>query len=128
MAESVRQLNLLGDPLDLEGLEPLLERAHVEVVAVGTTSMRALESACRRGDFAEPEGDTDIFTTPGFEFQAVDALITNFHLPKSTLLMLVSAFAGYERIMAAYILAHHHQRAIFSCKGGGMGGGSERTQ
>ncbi|MFC4161260.1 tRNA preQ1(34) S-adenosylmethionine ribosyltransferase-isomerase QueA [Chitinimonas lacunae] len=84
------------------------------VVAVGTTSMRALESACRHGDFAEPSGDTDIFITPGFTFRAVDALITNFHLPKSTLLMLVSAFAGYERIMAAYQHAIAHQYRFFS--------------
>jgi S-adenosylmethionine:tRNA ribosyltransferase-isomerase len=72
------------------------------VIAVGTTSLRALEAACRRGEFAEPTGDTDIFITPGFDFRCVDALITNFHLPKSTLMMLVSAFTGHERIMAAY--------------------------
>ena len=72
------------------------------IVAVGTTSLRALEAACQRGEFAEPQGDTNIFITPGYTFRAVDVLITNFHLPKSTLLMLVSAFAGYDRIMAAY--------------------------
>ncbi len=69
------------------------------VVAVGTTSVRALESAARFGPACD---DTNIFITPGFEFQVVDLLLTNFHLPKSTLMMLVSAFAGYEHIMALY--------------------------
>jgi S-adenosylmethionine:tRNA ribosyltransferase-isomerase len=69
------------------------------VVACGTTSVRALETWRRSG---RSSGDTDIFIYPGYEFSAVDALITNFHLPRSTLLMLVSAFAGRERILAAY--------------------------
>jgi len=69
------------------------------VVAVGTTTVRTLESWARSG---QATGDTDIFITPGFAFQVVDVLITNFHLPKSTLMMLVSAFAGYEHIMALY--------------------------
>ncbi|QNM96104.1 tRNA preQ1(34) S-adenosylmethionine ribosyltransferase-isomerase QueA [Chitinimonas koreensis] len=84
------------------------------VVAVGTTSLRALEAACQRGLLAEPEGDTDIFITPGYDFRLVDALITNFHLPRSTLLMLVSAFAGYDRIMAAYRHAVERQYRFFS--------------
>lgn len=84
------------------------------IVAVGTTSLRALESACRQGDFAEPGGDTDIFITPGFSFRVVDALITNFHLPKSTLMMLVSAFAGYERIKMAYAHAVAQEYRFFS--------------
>ncbi|WP_269532808.1 tRNA preQ1(34) S-adenosylmethionine ribosyltransferase-isomerase QueA [Chitinimonas sp. BJYL2] len=84
------------------------------VVAVGTTSLRALEAACLRGDFAEPEGDTDIFITPGYTFRAVDALITNFHLPKSTLLMLVSAFAGHERMLTAYRHAVAQEYRFFS--------------
>ena len=71
------------------------------VVAVGTTSVRTLESWAASG---EASGDTGIFITPGFEFKVVHALITNFHLPRSTLMMLVSAFAGYDRIMALY---HH---------------------
>lgn len=69
------------------------------VVAVGTTSVRTLESWAATG---EATGDTDIFITPGFEFRVVDVLVTNFHLPKSTLMMLVSAFAGYEHVMALY--------------------------
>ncbi len=73
------------------------------IVAVGTTSMRLLESAAGAdGRFAPYLGETDIFITPGYEFRAVDALLTNFHLPRSTLLMLVSAFSGRERILAAY--------------------------
>jgi S-adenosylmethionine:tRNA ribosyltransferase-isomerase len=69
------------------------------VVAVGTTTVRTLESWARSG---HGRGDTDIFITPGFEFQVVDVLITNFHLPESSLLMLVAAFAGYERMQALY--------------------------
>jgi S-adenosylmethionine:tRNA ribosyltransferase-isomerase len=76
------------------------------IVAVGTTSVRVLESAAHRakaGDVVAPfEGPTDLFILPGFEFKAVDAMVTNFHLPRSSLLMLVSAFAGRERILAAY--------------------------
>ncbi len=73
------------------------------VVAVGTTSTRALEAAFRNG-FEDPvlEGSTDLFIYPGFEFRVVDALLTNFHLPGSTLIMLVAAFAGRERVLAAY--------------------------
>ena len=69
------------------------------VVAVGTTSVRTLESWAQTG---EARGDTAIFITPGFGFQVVDALVTNFHLPRSTLMMLVSAFAGHARVMALY--------------------------
>lgn len=72
------------------------------VWAVGTTAMRALESAARSGRLQAGQGDTDIFITPGYRFQVADRLITNFHLPKSTLLMLVSAFAGHETIRAVY--------------------------
>ncbi|MBL4851609.1 MAG: tRNA preQ1(34) S-adenosylmethionine ribosyltransferase-isomerase QueA [Gammaproteobacteria bacterium] len=73
------------------------------VVAVGTTSVRALESATDQHGVTQPlQGDTNIFITPGYRFRCVDAMITNFHLPESTLLMLVSAFAGYESIMTAY--------------------------
>jgi S-adenosylmethionine:tRNA ribosyltransferase-isomerase len=72
------------------------------VVAVGTTSVRSLESAARDGVLKSFSGDTDIFLYPGKPFHVVDALVTNFHLPESTLLMLVSAFAGYPETMAAY--------------------------
>ena len=72
------------------------------VIAVGTTSLRALESAAARGELSAGGAETDIFITPGYRFRVVDRLITNFHLPKSTLLMLVSAFAGMETIRTAY--------------------------
>lgn len=73
------------------------------VVAVGTTAVRTLETAAARAAFGENyRGDTNLFITPPYDFKAVDAMITNFHLPKSTLLMLVSAFAGRERILDAY--------------------------
>ena len=73
------------------------------VVAVGTTAVRSLETASdERGDINPFRGDTDIFIFPGYRFRSVDAMLTNFHLPESTLLMLVSAFAGREAIMAAY--------------------------
>jgi S-adenosylmethionine:tRNA ribosyltransferase-isomerase len=77
-------------------------RAGGRIVAVGTTTLRALESAARGGTLQAGSRDTDIFITPGFEFRIVDVLITNFHLPKSTLLMLVGAFAGFERMHALY--------------------------
>ncbi|CAN6484306.1 unnamed protein product [Victoria cruziana] len=73
-----------------------------KVVAVGTTTLRALESAAQGGTLQAGARETDIFITPGFGFRVVDRLVTNFHLPKSTLMMLVSAFAGYEPIMALY--------------------------
>ena len=73
------------------------------VIAVGTTSLRLLESAAGEDDVIRPfEGDTAIFITPGYRFKAIDGLMTNFHLPKSTLFMLVSALMGRERMQAAY--------------------------
>ena len=72
------------------------------VVAVGTTSVRALESAAAGGELAPFEADTRLFIKPGYGFRCVDALLTNFHLPESTLLMLVCAFAGFDTVMAAY--------------------------
>ena len=72
------------------------------VVSAGTTTLRALESAARDGVLKAGAGETDIFITPGFDFQVVDALVTNFHLPRSTLLMLVSALAGHEHVRALY--------------------------
>jgi S-adenosylmethionine:tRNA ribosyltransferase-isomerase len=82
-----------------------------KVWAVGTTSVRTLESWAKSG---LAQGDTQIFITPGFEFQWVDCLITNFHLPKSTLMMLVSAFAGYEHVMALYAHAIAQRYRFFS--------------
>lgn len=84
------------------------------VVAVGTTSVRSLESAARDGVLKPFSGDTDIFIFPGRPFHVVDALVTNFHLPESTLLMLVSAFAGYPETMAAYAAAVERGYRFFS--------------
>ncbi|SEK84382.1 S-adenosylmethionine:tRNA ribosyltransferase-isomerase [Roseateles sp. YR242] len=84
------------------------------VTAVGTTTLRALESAARGGSLQAGARETDIFITPGFEFQVVDRLVTNFHLPKSTLMMLVSALAGYERIMVLYQHAIEQRYRFFS--------------
>jgi S-adenosylmethionine:tRNA ribosyltransferase-isomerase len=95
------------------------------VVAVGTTSVRSLETACfgaQRG-YAEEEqdfqiaayaGETDIFIRPSYKFQCVDALLTNFHLPESTLIMLVSAFGGYDNVMRAYKAAVDNKYRFFS--------------
>ena len=85
-----------------------------KVVAVGTTTLRALESAAQGGALVAGARETDIFITPGFEFRVVDRLVTNFHLPKSTLMMLVSAFAGYEHIMALYRHAIEQRYRFFS--------------
>jgi S-adenosylmethionine:tRNA ribosyltransferase-isomerase len=85
-----------------------------KVVAVGTTVVRALESAAQSGDLVAGHGETDLFILPGYEFKVIDGLITNFHLPKSTLLMMVSAFSGYEKIMAAYQYAVSRKYRFFS--------------
>lgn len=86
-----------------------------KVVAVGTTSVRSLESAAKQTGKLQPfTGDTRLFITPGYKFNVVDAMITNFHLPESTLLMLVSAFSGYENIMAAYQHAINEKYRFFS--------------
>jgi S-adenosylmethionine:tRNA ribosyltransferase-isomerase len=85
------------------------------VVAVGTTSVRALESAARATGTLQPaQGETDIFITPGFDFRVVDLLLTNFHLPKSTLMMLVTAFAGHAHVMALYAHAVRSRYRFFS--------------
>jgi S-adenosylmethionine:tRNA ribosyltransferase-isomerase len=84
------------------------------VIAIGTTAVRALESASRSSELTASFGDTDLFITPGYEFKTVDAMLTNFHLPESTLLMLVSAFTGYEHIMHAYQYAIAEQYRFFS--------------
>lgn len=85
-----------------------------KVVAIGTTSLRALESASQTGQLASGNNETSLFITPGYRFRTVDHLVTNFHLPKSTLLMLVSAFAGYERIRKVYAHAVRKRYRFFS--------------
>ncbi|GAB4492278.1 MAG: tRNA preQ1(34) S-adenosylmethionine ribosyltransferase-isomerase QueA [Anaerolineales bacterium] len=84
------------------------------VIAVGTTSARTLESAAQSGRIEAVSGPTDIFILPGYRFRAVDALVTNFHLPKSTLLMMLSAFAGRETMLSAYETAKREGYRFFS--------------
>ncbi|MCZ2723067.1 tRNA preQ1(34) S-adenosylmethionine ribosyltransferase-isomerase QueA [Marinomonas sp. 15G1-11] len=84
------------------------------VIAVGTTSVRSLESASQSGSLQAMTGDTSIFIYPGYEFKTVDAMVTNFHLPESTLIMLISAFAGYDNVMNAYRVAIEEQYRFFS--------------
>ncbi|WP_319380050.1 tRNA preQ1(34) S-adenosylmethionine ribosyltransferase-isomerase QueA [Thiomicrorhabdus sp.] len=107
----------------LEVSEELVEmvnetrKAGGRVIAVGTTSVRCLESAAQfsgDGSLQPYQGETDIFITPGYRFKVVDVLLTNFHLPESTLIMLVSALAGYERTMAAYRHAVAQRYRFFS--------------
>lgn len=88
--------------------------AHGRVIAVGTTTVRTLEAAAARGELAAWQGETDLFIRPPFEFQVVDGLITNFHLPKSTLLVLVSTFAGRELMLHAYQEAVRLKYRFFS--------------
>ncbi len=84
------------------------------VIAVGTTSVRCLETAAQGGDIQPYQGETQIFIYPSYQYQVVDALVTNFHLPESTLLMLVSAFAGFQHTMAAYRAAVAERYRFFS--------------
>ena len=85
------------------------------VICVGTTSCRTLESVVREyGEIKACSGDTEIFIYPGFNFKCMDGLITNFHLPESTLIMLVSAFAGYDNTMSAYKTAVEEKYRFFS--------------
>ena len=85
------------------------------MVAVGTTVVRTLESFARDGGDLQPgERDTRLFIRPGFPFRVVDGLVTNFHLPESTLLMLVAAFGGYEPVMEAYRIAVEERYRFFS--------------
>jgi S-adenosylmethionine:tRNA ribosyltransferase-isomerase len=84
------------------------------VIAVGTTSVRALETASSSGELHAYDGETDLFIVPGHEFRSVDAMLTNFHLPRSSLMLLVSAFGGRERILEAYRHAVEHRYRFFS--------------
>ena len=91
-----------------------VKRQGGRVIAVGTTSVRALETAAQAGDIQPYQGDTRLFIRPGYQFQCVDVMITNFHLPESSLLMLVCAFGGYERVMTAYRHAVDRKYRFFS--------------
>ena len=85
-----------------------------KVIAVGTTSVRTLESAGVNGKLRAFDGSTDLFILPGYKFQVIDGMITNFHLPRSTLIMLVSAFAGRNNIMKAYEIAKQTNYRFYS--------------
>lgn len=104
----------------LEVTQEVCDRVHQaredgnRVVAIGTTSVRALESASASGELQPMKGDTQLFITPGYRFRSVDLMLTNFHLPESTLLMLVSAFGGYKTMMQAYRHAVDQQYRFFS--------------
>ena len=88
---------------------------HRRIIAVGTTSVRTLESVWNRfGRFAECDGETALFIYPGYEWHTIDAMLTNFHLPKSTLLMMICSFAGKELIMKAYERAVRERYRFFS--------------
>lgn len=109
--QPVREENILQHQIHAERVivsEEVCEQIHASkqrggrVIAVGTTTVRALESAAINGSLEYFDGESKLFITPGFNFNVIDCMITNFHLPKSTLLMLVSAFAGYDTTMAAY--------------------------
>ena len=84
------------------------------MVAVGTTAVRSLETAAQTGQLAPFHGDSDIFLYPGKTFHVVDAMITNFHLPESTLIMLVAAFAGHEHVLNGYRQAVENRYRFFS--------------
>lgn len=101
-------------PADVVDAVKATRAAGHRVVAVGTTSVRSLESASQHGEIAEFHGDSQIFIYPGYRFRSVDAMITNFHLPESTLIMLVSAFAGREHTLAAYDVAIAQQYRFYS--------------
>jgi S-adenosylmethionine:tRNA ribosyltransferase-isomerase len=125
--QPVRSDNLADHRMHSEWYEVPLETARAiavararggRVVAVGTTALRALESAALLGSTEQPLAtgarETELFITPGFPFKVVDTLLTNFHLPKSTLLMLVCAFAGYEHVRALYRHAIEARYRFFS--------------
>ncbi len=118
--QPVKVENIQEHTMHSERYEVLPETANriaaaQRVIAVGTTAMRTLETVARdHGQVVPASGSTDIFIYPGFEFRAVDALLTNFHLPKSTLIMLISAFAGRELVLRAYEEAIRERYRFFS--------------
>ena len=116
--DDISQHTMHSEWLEVEaGLVEQVKAARAKggrVIAVGTTSVRCLESASKNGELQPYTGDTDIFISPGYQFQQVDVLLTNFHLPESTLIMLVSALAGYQETMAAYRHAVEQRYRFFS--------------
>ena len=114
LAEHVMHRECYVIPADTVAAIEATRRRGGRIVAVGTTSLRALESAAQAGPLVAGDGETALFITPGYRFRVVDALLTNFHLPRSTLLMLVSAFAGIDNIRAAYAHAIAQRYRFFS--------------
>jgi S-adenosylmethionine:tRNA ribosyltransferase-isomerase len=115
IAEHVMHSEWYRLPAETAALVNDTKRNGGRIVAVGTTSSRTLEGAFKKfGEIKAVEDETNIFITPGYEFNVVDTLITNFHLPKSTLMMLVTAFGGYERLMQAYQHAIKNRYRFFS--------------
>ncbi|MCO4797944.1 MAG: tRNA preQ1(34) S-adenosylmethionine ribosyltransferase-isomerase QueA [Colwelliaceae bacterium] len=119
IADHIMHAEYAEVPIEVVNQVNKTKAAGKRVIAVGTTSVRSLESAAKTSiqnglPLKEFYGDTDIFITPGYQFEVIDALITNFHLSESTLLMLVSAFAGYENIMSAYQHAVTEKYRFFS--------------
>lgn len=114
IAEHKMHSELYSIPSETVALIKQTQSRGGKVTAVGTTALRALESATRSGNLVAGHGETDIFITPGYRFRVVERLLTNFHLPKSTLLMLVSAFAGIEHIQQAYQHAIEQRYRFFS--------------
>lgn len=114
IAEHKMHSELYSIPAETVALIKKTQLAGRKVTAIGTTALRALESAAQLGELKAGSSETSIFITPGYEFKVVDRLFTNFHLPKSTLLMLVSAFAGFSNTKCAYQHAIAHEYRFFS--------------
>lgn len=114
IAQHKMHSELYAIPAETVSLIEKTKRAGKKVTAIGTTALRALESAAQLGELKAGSNETNIFITPGYQFKVVDRLFTNFHLPKSTLLMLVSAFAGFEHTKNAYQHAIKQQYRFFS--------------
>ncbi|MDW8128999.1 MAG: tRNA preQ1(34) S-adenosylmethionine ribosyltransferase-isomerase QueA [Bryobacterales bacterium] len=113
-SDPIEQQKLHSEPFEITEENAATLRAARRIVAVGTTSVRVLETAARRGGPVAMRGETDLFIYPGFEFRATHALLTNFHLPRSSLLMLVCAFAGRDFTLAAYRHAVEQRYRFYS--------------
>jgi len=113
LANRLHSEHLVVDDACCDAVRQTRERGG-RVIAVGTTSVRALETAAADGEIQPYAGETDLFILPGYKFRTIDAMVTNFHLPQSSLLMLVAAFAGKERVLHAYAHAVEEQYRFFS--------------
>jgi S-adenosylmethionine:tRNA ribosyltransferase-isomerase len=110
----IEKIQLHEEYFEIDEAEAAKMRAAKRRICVGTTSVRAVETAMLRGGLKAMHGDTNLFISPGFQFRATDALLTNFHLPQSSLLILVSAFAGRELVLDAYRHAVAERYRFFS--------------